>query len=88
MFFDRQMLLELLYDNLKDKSKILTEKRLQTVELNEEGVKAIMKDGSTYTGDILIGADGIHSTVRSEMWRLAENRFPGYISPAAEHACK
>ncbi|TGO47132.1 hypothetical protein BOTNAR_0542g00040 [Botryotinia narcissicola] len=83
LFLDRQAVLKVLYDNIKDKSKVLTEKRLTKIEMNEKGVKAIMTDGSEFTGDILVGGDGIHSKTRSEMWRLAEEKIPGYI-PAGE----
>lgn len=79
MFLDRQAVLQVLYDNIKDKSKVLTEKRLAKIDMNENGVKAIMTDGSEFTGDILVGGDGIHSKTRSEMWRLAEEKIPGYI---------
>ncbi|KAF2804993.1 FAD-binding domain-containing protein [Mytilinidion resinicola] len=84
LFMDRQMVLQVLYDNIKDKSKVLTDKRVTKVEVNEKGVKAITSDGSVYTGDIMIGADGIHSQVRKEMWRIADEKSPGNI-PASEH---
>ncbi|QSZ35311.1 hypothetical protein DSL72_008180 [Monilinia vaccinii-corymbosi] len=84
LFLDRQSVLQVLYDNIRDKSKVVTEKRLAKIDMNEKGVMATMTDGSEFTGDVLVGGDGIHSTVRSEMWRLAEERAPGYI-PAGEH---
>ncbi|KAI0136167.1 FAD-binding domain-containing protein [Xylariales sp. AK1849] len=79
LFLDRQTVLQVLYDNIKDKSKVLTDKRVKTVELSGESVKVIVTDGSSYTGDILVGGDGIHSKVRLEMWRLAETMSPGYF---------
>lgn len=75
------MVLKVLYENIKDKSKVLTGKRVQNVELKEDGVLVKTDDGSLYTGDILVGADGIHSLVRSEMWRLADKMLPGWIPP-------
>ncbi|PRD19853.1 UNVERIFIED_CONTAM: nahG [Trichonephila clavipes] len=39
-------------------------KRVVSVEQANEEVKVLFTDGSSYTGDILIGADGIKSTVR------------------------
>lgn len=81
------MLLQVLYNNIRDKTKILTGKRVQKVDLNDDGVVVQTSDGSTYTGDILIGADGIHSAVRGEMWRLANEQSPGWI-PSDEHSCK
>jgi hypothetical protein len=32
-----------------------------------------------YEGDIVVGADGIHSAVRDEMWRLGKEQSPGYF---------
>ncbi len=40
-------------------------KRLVDVECREDGVTATFADGSTETGDVLIGADGIRSRVRT-----------------------
>jgi 2-polyprenyl-6-methoxyphenol hydroxylase-like FAD-dependent oxidoreductase len=80
------MVLQVLYDNIRDKTRILTRKRVQKVDMNDEGVTVQTTDGSTYQGDILVGADGIHSTVRGEMWRIANEMSPGWI-PADEHAC-
>ncbi|KAH8703854.1 FAD-binding domain-containing protein [Talaromyces proteolyticus] len=82
-FLDRQMVLQVLYDNIKDKKKVLTKKRVKEVELFDDGVTVQTSDGSFYSGDILIGADGIHSTVRGEMWRIANKESPGWI-PSTE----
>lgn len=38
------------------------------------------RDGSTFYGDLVVGADGVHSKVRREMWRLAELDVPGHIT--------
>lgn len=40
----------------------------------------VTDDGSVFTGDLVVGADGIHSRIRSEMWRLAEDIQPGMIT--------
>ncbi|VTT76422.1 unnamed protein product [Fusarium fujikuroi] len=61
IFIDRQMLLQVLYKNLKHKDRVLTKKRVTRVELVEGGVQAYTQDGSVYEGDIVVGADGIHS---------------------------
>jgi 2-polyprenyl-6-methoxyphenol hydroxylase-like FAD-dependent oxidoreductase len=73
------MVLKVLYENVKDKSKVLSSKRVNKVEMTDSGVIVKTVDGSTYEGDILIGGDGIHSTVRSEMWRIANLELPGWI---------
>ncbi|AYF75427.1 FAD-dependent monooxygenase [Nocardia yunnanensis] len=48
-------------------------KRLVGLDQSETGVTARFADGTTATGDILIGADGIHSTVRT----LVDPAAPG-----------
>lgn len=73
-----------MYDKLKNKDQVLVNKRVQEVRLHSDKVEVLTTDGSTHTGDILIGADGVHSKVRSEMWRLADKLEPGWI-PASEH---
>lgn len=80
------MVLQVLYENIKDKSKILPKKRVEKVSVTDDGVVVITSDKSSYKGDILIGADGIHSKVREEMWRLANKMSPGWI-PSDEHIC-
>ncbi|RYN26005.1 hypothetical protein AA0112_g8345 [Alternaria arborescens] len=72
IFIDRQVALQILYNNLKSKERVLTNKRVCSVEHESEGVKVYTKDGSTYTGDFVVGADGVHSAVRQEMWRIAD----------------
>ena len=42
-------------------------KRLESVEEREGQVAARFADGSTATGSLIVGADGIHSRVRSEV---------------------
>ncbi|UPK90661.1 hypothetical protein LCI18_001596 [Fusarium solani-melongenae] len=83
-FLDRQMVLQMLYENIRDKSKVLTNKHVYKVDLMGDGVVVKTQDGSTYHGDILVGADGIHSAVRGEMWRIANKMSPGWF-PNNEH---
>jgi 2-polyprenyl-6-methoxyphenol hydroxylase-like FAD-dependent oxidoreductase len=65
------MVLQVLYDHIWDKSKVLTRQRVATIDITDaDVVKVVTTDGSTFTGDIVVGADGIHSTVRREMARL------------------
>lgn len=73
LWLDRQMLLKILYDNLKHKDRVLTNKRVVHVEMSPTGVLVTTEDGSSYSGDILVGGDGVHSKVRQEMWRIASS---------------
>lgn len=63
------MLLQALYENLQSKDRILTRKRVIHVGTVEGFAHVQTEDGSRYTGDIVVGADGVHSAVRKEMWR-------------------
>jgi 2-polyprenyl-6-methoxyphenol hydroxylase-like FAD-dependent oxidoreductase len=71
--------LDTLYCNIKDRSKILTNLKILHVEESGEGVTVTCDDGSVFNGAVLAGADGVHSRIRSEMWRIADQRSPGFI---------
>jgi 2-polyprenyl-6-methoxyphenol hydroxylase-like FAD-dependent oxidoreductase len=43
-------------------------------------VVANFEDGSTATGDLLIGADGLRSTVRMQLFPEAQPRYGGYVA--------
>lgn len=55
-----------------------------------QGVKVQTQDGKEYTGDVLIGADGIWSATRAQMWNEAQKgpgsgcTYSGYIVFAGE----
>lgn len=76
-----------MYEQLPDKSKVRVGTRVVDVLDSDDGVKVILADGSTEEGDLVIGCDGVHSIVRSLMWRNANTAVPGMIT-AAEKRCK
>ncbi|MEO1043818.1 MAG: FAD-dependent monooxygenase [Pseudomonadota bacterium] len=43
-------------------------------------VRAILADGSQVTGDVLVGADGIHSVIRGQMLGPEKPRFTGHVA--------
>lgn len=77
---ERRQLLEVLYTGLRDKSRVHTGKQVTSVLPTESGVSVTTADGARYDGDLVVGADGVHSFVRSEMWRIADLEHPGLIS--------
>ncbi|KAH8807124.1 hypothetical protein F5884DRAFT_879800 [Xylogone sp. PMI_703] len=77
--FERQKFLQSLYDQLGSKERILVNKRVVMVNHRSDSVSVLCADGSEYVGDIVVGADGIHSIVRQEMQRYAEQVSPGLM---------
>lgn len=54
--------------------------RLTDIQQDADSVTAIFEDGRKVTGDLLVGADGIRSTVRSLLWPEAVPRYAGYLA--------
>ncbi|KAI9929711.1 hypothetical protein MW887_001187 [Aspergillus wentii] len=69
-FLDRQIVLAILYKHLGDsQSRVHLEKKVVRVEHVDSGVIAHCADGSSFNGDIVVGADGVKSTIRQQMWQ-------------------
>ena len=83
---ERHQYIRILYENLRDKSKILTGKRVTDIVEDTDSVRVLYEDG-TCEGDIVVGCDGVHSTVRQIMWANANRRSPRMIT-AAEKRCE
>ncbi len=49
-------------------------------EQSGAGVSAVFEDGAKIDADLLIGTDGIHSTVRGQYWPAAKPAYAGYIA--------
>jgi FAD-dependent urate hydroxylase len=55
--------------------------RCVAVEAGEDSITAIFENGHRATGDVLIGADGIHSTVRQHiLGREVTPRYADYVN--------
>lgn len=68
MCFHRPGFLELLYKQLPNhETRVLGGKAFESMETTSEGVEVTCKDGSVYTGSIVVGADGVGSAVRKQM---------------------
>ena len=66
---DRHFLLQTLFNRISDKGKTLLAKRVSRIGHSRDHVSVQCSDGTTYTGNVVVGADGVHSIVRNEMWR-------------------
>jgi hypothetical protein len=76
-----------MYDQLPDKSYVQVGKCVCNVIDTEDGIRVELTDGTFEEGDILLGCDGVHSTVREFMWRNANETIPNYIT-AKEKTCE
>jgi salicylate hydroxylase len=54
--------------------------RVQRLDQDANGVTLTLSDGETAHGDILIGADGIHSTVRAQLFGKELPRYTGNVA--------
>lgn len=54
--------------------------QLERFEQDGRKVAAVFIDGSRAEGDLLVGADGIHSTVRRQLMPGLAPRYAGYVS--------
>lgn len=70
-FTERRIILEILHDHIKAKEKIFTGQKVDKIEHTEDGVKLTTREGKTFEADVVVGADGIHSPVRKQMWQAA-----------------
>ncbi|WYZ38098.1 hypothetical protein EsH8_III_000012 [Colletotrichum jinshuiense] len=94
MFMERYELLSVLYQHLEEKDRIFVNKKVKRVESSEENALVYTTDGSVFEGQVVIGADGVRSTIRQEMWRNADANNDSSTIPVqdrqnipCEHAC-
>lgn len=64
----------------RDPDAIVTGHRFVDVEQRDEFVTAMFDGGRSHSADVLIGADGVRSRVRSTLFGAEEVRFTGYIA--------
>ncbi|RAR07538.1 FAD/NAD(P)-binding domain-containing protein [Stemphylium lycopersici] len=60
--------------------KIDTSSRVERIEHTKADVSVHLADGSVEEGDMVIGADGVHTRVRTLMWDYAAQYEPGGVS--------
>jgi len=75
----RAHLHECLYDGLPA-GTVHFDTRIRGLDAGPNGVRVETESGETFTGDVLIGADGIRSTVRTRFFGPSEPSYLGYRS--------
>lgn len=74
-FLDRQKLLEILYRRYPHPERIHLNTKVTSISSARDEVSVVTAGGNVYRGHLIVGADGIHSQVRTAMWEQAEQRF-------------
>ena len=74
------LLYHALLDALPSQDYCRLGKRLVQIEQNDKAVTAAFADGSRERGDLLVGADGIRSTVREQFLPQAQPIYAGYVA--------
>ncbi|KPM46506.1 hypothetical protein AK830_g175 [Neonectria ditissima] len=88
LFMERRVALEILFKNLKRKESVLTGQRIVRVEQDDGKVRLFTKEGREFEADVVIGADGVHSTLRREIWRMSEKMDSSFVSEKESQAVK
>ncbi|KAL2272824.1 hypothetical protein FJTKL_05962 [Diaporthe vaccinii] len=71
-FFNRYDLLCVLYKHIREKERLLVNQKVARVDTYEDKVIVQTSTGDVFEAQMIVGADGVRSTVREEMWRNAE----------------
>lgn len=83
---DRHACVRKLYESLPDQSRVVMNKKTVDITQSDDAVTVILDDGTTEKGDMVIGADGVHSVVRELMWKHANEQNPGTITEKEKKA--
>ncbi|KAE8151336.1 hypothetical protein BDV25DRAFT_152791 [Aspergillus avenaceus] len=67
IFMERRRALEILHSHIHGKSRLHANNAISSYDELEDGVVVTTQDGLSHYGSILIGADGVHSRVRTLM---------------------
>lgn len=71
-YFNRYDLLCVLHKHIREKERLLVNQKIIRVDALEDKAIAYTSTGDVFEAQVVIGADGVRSTVRNEMWRNAE----------------
>ena len=82
----RSDLSRLIFDTIKDSSEVLFSNEVASLRQDKEGVDVTLADGKERRFDLVIGADGLHSQIRTLTFGPAQQfeRHLGYTVAAFE----
>ncbi|OOQ88357.1 3-hydroxybenzoate 6-hydroxylase 1 [Penicillium brasilianum] len=81
LFLERRKLLEIMADELQDKTAAKTSLRVVSANESSDGVELALSDGHSITADLVIGADGVRSCIREAIdmsrteWHSEANEY-------------
>ncbi|KAK2041996.1 hypothetical protein LZ31DRAFT_596776 [Colletotrichum somersetense] len=64
---------------LTDQSKVYGKARVEEIIEENSRTRAVLAEGCEFIGDVVVGADGVHSRIREIMWGKANEANPGTI---------
>lgn len=64
---ERQRVLQILYENIEDKTRLHSSKRVVSVVQTDREAVIVSEDGSELGCDFVAGADGVRSVLRREI---------------------
>lgn len=84
----RPVLYNMLYDRIP-KDKIHLNKRVLTIINGDLGARVECSDGSSFDGDVIVGADGAYSPVRQGLfkWLKKNNKLPSCDNVSMPYNC-
>lgn len=76
----RRDLIDALAERLPEAVSVRLASRVARIEQDDAGVRVHLTGGERIEGDLLVGADGLRSTVRSQLFGESESIFTGYLA--------
>jgi 2-polyprenyl-6-methoxyphenol hydroxylase-like FAD-dependent oxidoreductase len=85
--FLRTDLADVLYEKVKNSVEIRFSASIKSISQNEKNASVVFEDGSVETFDFVIGADGLNSNVRQQVYETneVEKLYLGYYVCAVQH---
>ncbi|TDZ27860.1 FAD-dependent monooxygenase ctvC [Colletotrichum spinosum] len=78
-FFNRHDIVSVLYSHIKEKDRLLVNQKVVRIDGLADRAVVYTAAGDVFEAQMVVGADGVHSAVRREMWRNAETAGPEAI---------